>query len=104
MLRCIAENGLTACPKDFSFLEKYRLKKLYFTFIKAITEGSSTQVLESLDSRAKGLIKWDIFPTRFPMLRQRYEMEGKDGLMPYLYLDERYYRKLVEQTGMEERP
>ena len=26
VLRCIAADGLKACPKDISFLEKYRLK------------------------------------------------------------------------------
>ena len=28
VLRCIAADGLKACPKDISFLEKYRLKNL----------------------------------------------------------------------------
>ena len=29
VLRCIAADGLKACPKDISFLEKYRLSNLY---------------------------------------------------------------------------
>lgn len=104
VLRCIAADGLKACPKDFTFLEKYKLKGLYFTFLRTVTEGRSGLFLEELDLRAKDAIKWDIFPTGFPLLRQKYGMEGKDALMARLYLEERYFRELVEQTGMEERP
>ncbi|EXZ78371.1 hypothetical protein [Bacteroides fragilis] len=30
VLKCIALDGLKACPKDLAFLEKYGLKNLYF--------------------------------------------------------------------------
>lgn len=30
ILRCIASDGLKACPKDLAFLEKYGLKNLFF--------------------------------------------------------------------------
>ena len=104
VLRCIAADGLKACPKDFTFLEKYKLKGLYFTFLRTVTEGRTGLFLEELDLRAMDTIKWDFFPTGFPLLRQKYGMEGKDALMTRLYLEERYFRELVEQTGMEERP
>ena len=77
VLRCIAADGLKACPKDISFLEKYRLKNLYF--------------------------RWNIYSTDFPLLRRVYAREGKEALMRCLYLEEGYFRRFLEQTGLEER-
>ena len=37
VLRCIAADGLKACPKDISFLEKYRLKNLYFLSVRYLS-------------------------------------------------------------------
>ena len=42
VLRCIAADGLKACPKDISFLEKYRLKNLYFLGWKELTARNLT--------------------------------------------------------------
>ena len=36
-IRCVAADGLKACPKDISFLEKYRLKNLYF--LREVSDG-----------------------------------------------------------------
>ena len=69
VLRCVAADGLKACPKDISFLEKYRLKNLYFLSV------------------------------RYRM----YAREGKEALMRCLYLEEGYFRRFLEQTGLEDR-
>lgn len=53
VLKCIALDGLKACPKDLAFLEKYGLKNLYFFSLEYAMEGTDTTVL---DSKAKGLI------------------------------------------------
>ncbi|MCS2888295.1 hypothetical protein NXV14_14725 [Bacteroides fragilis] len=45
-------------------------------------EGTDTTVL---DSKAKGLIRWYLYSTDFPLLRQKYEREGKAELMKCLY-------------------
>ena len=54
VLKCIALDGLKACPKDLAFLEKYGLKNLYFFSLEYAMEGTDTTVL---DSKAKGLIR-----------------------------------------------
>ena len=74
VLKCIALDGLKACPKDLAFLEKYGLKNLYFFSLEYAMEGTDTTVL---DSKAKGLIRWYLYSTDFPLLRQKYEREGK---------------------------
>ena len=51
VLRCIAADGLKACPKDISFLEKYRLKNLYFLSVRYRMEGTDCP---ELDRRAEG--------------------------------------------------
>ena len=89
VLRCIAADGLKACPKDISFLEKYRLKNLYFLSVRYRMEGTDCP---ELDRRAEGLIRWNI-----------YAREGKEALMRCLYLEEGYFRRFLEQTGLEER-
>lgn len=61
VLRCIAADGLKACPKDISFLEKYRLKNLYFLSVRYRMEGTDCP---ELDRRAEGLIRWNIFIPR----------------------------------------
>ena len=94
VLKCIALDGLKACPKDLAFLEKYGLKNLEYAM-----EGTDTTVL---DSKAKGLIRWYLYSTDFPLLRQKYEREGKAELMKCLYLEERYFRKFLESTGQED--
>lgn len=57
VLKCIASDGLKACPKDLVFLEKYGLKNLYFFSVKYTIEGTNATVL---DSKAKGLIRSSI--------------------------------------------
>ena len=99
VLMCIASDGLKACPKDLVFLEKYGLKNLYFFSVKYTIEGTDATVL---DSKAKGLIRWYLYSTYFPLLRQKYEREGKAELMKCLYLEERYFRKFLESTGQED--
>ena len=69
VLRCIAADGLKACPKDISFLEKYRLKNLYFLSVRYRMEGTDCP---ELDRRAEGLIRWNIYSTDFPLLRRVY--------------------------------
>ena len=83
VLRCIAADGLKACPKDISFLEKYRLKNLYFLSVRYRMEGTDCP---ELDRRAEGLIRWNIYSTDFPLLRRVYAREGKEALMRCLYL------------------
>ena len=39
ILRCIASDGLKACPKDLAFLEKYGLKNLFFFSVEYGMEG-----------------------------------------------------------------
>ena len=85
VLRCIAADGLKACPKDISFLEKYRLKNLYFLSVRYRMEGTDCP---ELDRRAEGLIRWNIYSTDFPPLRRVYAREGKEALMRCLYLEE----------------
>ena len=46
VLRCIAADGLKACPKDISFLEKYRLKNLYFLSVRYRMEGTDCPELD----------------------------------------------------------
>ena len=41
--------------------------------------------------------------TDFPLLRRVYAREGKEALMRCLYLEEGYFRRFLEQTGLEER-
>lgn len=65
VLKCIALDGLKACPKDLAFLEKYGLKNLYFFSLEYAMEGTDTTVL---DSKAKGLIRWYLYSTDFPLL------------------------------------
>jgi len=77
VLRCIAADGLKACPKDISFLEKYRLKNLYFLSVRYRMEGTDCP---ELDRRAEGLIRWNIYSTDFPLLRRVYAREGKEGV------------------------
>lgn len=101
VLRCIAADGLKACPKDLGFLEKYKLKNLYFFSVEYGMEGADTQ---ALDYRAKELIKWNLFSTGFPLLRRKYEQEGKEALMRCLYLEDRYFRRFLSITGQEEKP
>lgn len=101
VLRCISSEGLKACPKDLAFLEKYGLKNLYFFSVEYRMEGTDTSVL---DNRAKGLIRWSLYSTDFPLLRLKYEQEGKASLMKCLYLEERYFRKFLSITGQEEEP
>ena len=84
VLRCIAADGLKACPKDISFLEKYRLKNLYFLSVRYRMEGTDCPELD-------------------PLLRRVYAREGKEALMRCLYLEEGYFRRFLEQTGLEER-
>ena len=48
------------------------------------------------------MIRWYLYATDFPMLRQKYEREGKAELMKCLYLEERYFRKFLESTGQED--
>jgi hypothetical protein len=96
VLRCIAADGLKACPKDISFLEKYRLKNLYFLSVRYRMEGTDCP---ELDRRAEGLIRWNIYSTDFPLLRRVYAREGKEALMRCLYLEEGYFRRFLEQTG-----
>ena len=45
ILRCIASDGLKACPKDLAFLEKYGLKNLFFFSVEYGMEGADTQSL-----------------------------------------------------------
>ena len=85
VLRCIAADGLKACPKDISFLEKYRLKNLYFLSVRYRMEGTDCP---ELDRRAEGLIRWNIYSTDFPLLRRVYAREGKEALMRCLYLED----------------
>ena len=99
VLRCIAADGLKACPKDISFLEKYRLKNLYFLSVRYRMEGTDCP---ELDRRAEGLIRWNIYSTDFPLLRRVYAREGKEALMRCLYLEEGYFRRFLEQTGLED--
>ena len=99
VLKCIALDGLKACPKDLAFLEKYGLKNLYFFSLEYAMEGTDTTVV---DSTAKGLIRRYLYSTDFPLLRQKYEREGKAELMKCLYLEERYFRKFLESTGQED--
>ena len=40
VLKCIALDGLKACPKDLAFLEKYGLKNLYFFSLEYAMEGT----------------------------------------------------------------
>ena len=47
ILRCIASDGLKACPKDLAFLEKYGLKNLFFFSVEYGMEGADTQSLDS---------------------------------------------------------
>ena len=101
ILRCIASDGLKACPKDLTFLEKYGLKNLFFFSVEYGMEGADTQ---SLDGRAKNLIKWNLYVTDFPLLRRMYEREGKEALMERLYLEDRYFRKFLSITGQEDKP
>ena len=84
VLKCIALDGL---------------KNLYFFSLEYAMEGTDTTVL---DSKAKGLIRWYLYSTDFPLLRQKYEREGKAELMKCLYLEERYFRKFLESTGQED--
>ena len=44
VLKCIASDGLKACPKDLVFLEKYGLKNLYFFSVKYTIEGTDARV------------------------------------------------------------
>ena len=99
ILRCIASDGLKACPKDLAFLEKYGLKNLFFFSVEYGMEGADTQ---SLDGRAKSQIRWNLYVTDFPLLRRMYEREGKGALMECLYLEERYFRKFLSITGQED--
>ena len=92
VLRCIAADGLKACPKDISFLEKYRLKNLYFLSVRYRMEGTDCP---ELDRRAEGLIRWNIYSTDFPLLRRVYAREGKEALMRCLYLEEGYFRRFL---------
>ena len=94
VLRCIAADGLKACPKDISFLEKYRLKNLYFLSVRYRMEGTDCP---ELDRRAEGLIRWNIYSTDFPLLRRVYAREGKEALMRCLYLEEGYFRRFLER-------
>ena len=41
--------------------------------------------------------------TDFPLLRRVYAREGKEALMRCLYLEEGYFHRFLEQTGLEER-
>ena len=100
VLRGVAADGLKACPKDISFLEKYRLKNLYFLSVRYRMEGTDCS---ERDRRAEGLIRWNIYSTDFPLLRRVYAREGKEALMRCLYLEEGYFRRFLEQTGLEER-
>ena len=78
ILRCIASDGLKACPKDLAFLEKYGLKNLFFFSVEYGMEGADTQ---SLDGRAKSQIRWNLYVTDFPLLRRMYERERSiDGV------------------------
>lgn len=86
ILRCIASDGL---------------KNLFFFSVEYGMEGADTQ---SLDGRAKNLIKWNLYVTDFPLLRRMYEREGKEALMECLYLEERYFRKFLSITGQEDKP
>ena len=99
VLMCIASDGLKACPKDLVFLEKYGLKNLYFFSVEYTIEGTDTS---ALDNRAKGIIRWNLYSTNFPLLRRKYEREGKAGLMKCLYLEERYFIKFLDLTGQED--
>lgn len=101
ILRCIASDGLKACPKDLAFLEKYGLKNLFFFSVEYEMEGADTQ---SLDGRAKSQIRWNLYVTDFPLLRRMYEREGKGALMECLYLEERYFLKFLSITGQEDKP
>ena len=100
VLRCIAADGLKACPKDISFLEKYRLKNLYFLSVRYRMEGTDCP---ELDRRAEGLIRWNIYSTDFPLLRRVYAREGKEALMRCLYL-ERVFPQIpgTDRTGGED--
>lgn len=73
VLKCIALDGLKACPKDLAFLEKYGLKNLYFFSLEYAMEGTDTTVL---DSKAKGLIRWYLYSTDFPCCGR--SMNGKE--------------------------
>lgn len=73
VLRCIASDGLKACPKDLAFLERYGLKKLYFFSVEYGMEGVDTS---ELDGRAGRLIRWNLYSTDFPLLRQ--SMRGRE--------------------------
>lgn len=101
VLRCIASDGLKACPKDLAFLERYGLKKLYFFSVEYGMEGVDTS---ELDGRAGRLIRWNLYSTDFPLLRQKYEREGKKALLECLYLEERYFREFQDMTGKEDKP
>lgn len=101
VLRCIASDGLKACPKDLAFLERYGLKKLYFFSVEYGMEGVDTS---ELDGRAGRLIRWNLSSTDFPLLRQKYEREGKKALLECLYLEERYFREFLDMTGKEDKP
>lgn len=101
ILRCIASDGLKACPKDLAFLEKYGLKNLFFFSVEYGMEGADTQ---SLDGREKSQIRWNLYVTDFPLLRRMYEREGKGALMECLYLEERYFRKFLSIIGQEDKP
>ena len=96
VLKCIALDGLKACPKDLAFLEKYGLKNLYFFSLEYAMEG--TEYDGSRRVRRK-LIRWYLYSTDFPLLRQKYEREGKAELMKCLYLEERYFASYLESTG-----
>ena len=85
VLRCIAADGL---------------KDLYFLSVRYRMEGTDCP---ELDRRAEGLIRWNIYSTDFPLLRRVYAREGKEALMRCLYLEEGYFRRFLEQTGLEER-
>lgn len=101
ILRCIASDGLKACPKDLAFLEKYGLKNLFFFSVEYGMEGADTQ---ALDGRAKSQIRWNLYSTGFPLLQRKYKLEGKGALMECLYLEERYFRKFLNLTGLEDKP
>ena len=48
------------------------------------------------------MIRWYLYSTDFPLLRQKYEREGKAELMKCLYLEERYFTELLKLAGQEE--
>lgn len=56
VLKCIALDGLKACPKDLAFLEKYGLKNLYFFSLEYAMEGTDTTVLDSKAKRVDQMV------------------------------------------------